>query len=133
MNKNKFAYLKKEPALPCPGGSPVKDEFQLVTEGNNLMLEKVGEINVQKQIESYRDTVDLGKMIERYKRGDTSALSRGNGGFYADISNINADLAEQIQNQRLAAEYFATAQKSAPQAEKVEKTAVNAPQEVKDE
>ena len=134
MNKNNFAYLKKESAIPCPGGSPVKDEFQLVTEGNNLSLKKVGTINVQKQIESYRDSVDLGKMIERYKRGDSSALSRGNRGFYADVSEIDTDLAVQIENQRLAAEYMAQAKaEEAPQAENVENTAENAPQEVKNE
>lgn len=133
MNKNNFVYLQKEPAIPCLGGSPIKDEFQLVTEGNNLSLKKVGTINVQKQIESYRDSVDLGKMIERYKRGDTSALNRGNGGFYADVSGMSTDLAEQIENQRIAAEYLAKAQETVSQAEEENKSAETAPQEVKDE
>ena len=113
MNKNKFLYMQKESAIPCPSGSPIKDEFELVTEGNNMSLKKVGTINVQKQIESYRDSVDLGKMIERYKRGDTSALTRGAGGSFADVSEITPDLAVQIENQRIAAEYVAQAQAAA--------------------
>lgn len=133
MNKNNFAYLNKESAIPCPSGSPVKDEFQLVTEGNNMTLKKVGTINIQKKIESYRDSVDLGRMIERYKRGDSSALNRGNGGFYADVSDMSTDLAEQIENQRIAAEYIAQAQNTAKveeTAEKAEKTADSGNEEV---
>ena len=136
MNKNNFAYLNKEPAIPCPSGSPLKDEFQLVTEGNNMTLKKVGTINIQKKIESYRDSVDLGKMIERYKRGDTSALNRGNGGFYADVSDMSSDLAEQIENQRVAAEYIVQAQNAAEtkeKADKAEKMADISEQEVTNE
>lgn len=138
MNKNKFAYLKKEAALPCPPGSPLKDEHELVWEGNNMTLKKVGVINTQKQIESYRDSVDLGRMIERFKRGDDSALERGKG-FYEDVSNISPDLAEQINNQRMAAEYLSKSANKRKQEEKAaepQKTPVEpqkTPEEVSNE
>lgn len=118
MNKNKFAYMRKEPAKPAPAGVRFKDENILVYEGNNMILKKVGQIDVQEQINSYRDGVDLGKMIERFKRGDTSAISRKQG-FYADATECPTDLASAINAQRVAAEYMA-AQK--PTEEKVEVT-----------
>lgn len=113
MNNRHFSYLEKEAALPCASGSRYKDDFQLVTEGNNMTLKKVGRTDTQKVIQSYRDAVDLGKMIERYKRGDQDAFTRGSRGFYADVSGMTTDLAESIENNRLAAEYMAAAQNAA--------------------
>lgn len=107
MNKNKFAYFRKEKALPTASGSAYKDEYELVMDGNNMKLRKVGRINVQEQIASYRDSVDLGKMIERFKRGDSTALQRNSNAFYADVSEVNTDLASVIGNNRIAADFMA--------------------------
>lgn len=131
MNKNKFSYMDKEKAIPCPAGCCEKDEFQLVMDGNNKTLRKVGKINTQKLIESYRDAVDLGKMIERFKRGDNTALQRKNNAFFADVTGVDGDLARQIENQRLTAEYLANAPKKAETSKKEETPKTEPPKEEK--
>ena len=98
-NKRTYNYLSKEKAVPCPTGSKFKDKNILVKDGNNLSLKKVGVIDTVEQIQSYRDGVDLQKMIARFQRGDESALSRGVG-FYADVSGFSTDLHEVMNNTR---------------------------------
>lgn len=99
MLKRDFAMFKNAPAIPCSSGSRVKDEHQLVMDGNNLTLKKVGEIDTQKQIASYVDGVSLSKMIERYKRGDASALDRRQG-FFADVRGFDDNPAAVIDATR---------------------------------
>ena len=49
---------------------------------------KRGKINVQEQIQSYADEVDIYKILERFAAtGDESVINK-NPGFYYDISNI---------------------------------------------
>lgn len=99
MAKKNFNYLEKDMAIPCPAGDRKKDKHMLVKDGNNLSLKKVGEIDIQEQINSYEDGVSLAKMIERYKRGDTSALNR-DGGFYGDVSGFATDVVDVLNNNR---------------------------------
>lgn len=109
MNERTFNYLKKCPSLPCPSGSRFKEKHVIENDGNNYSLKKVGQIDTYEQIQSYEDGVSLARMIERYKRGDTSALSRGSG-FYADVSGFSDNPAEVINNTRgLAADAAARA------------------------
>lgn len=99
----KFGYMKKEEFEPSPVGSPYKDDNVLKRDGNNLILEKVGQINQQEVIESYADSVDLGKMIERFRRsGDQSILDRRRGEYF-DASGMPTDLREHIHMVRDAA------------------------------
>lgn len=52
------------------------------------IYKKVGKINVQEQIQSYADEVDIYKILERFAAtGDESIINK-NPGFYYDISNI---------------------------------------------
>lgn len=99
MIRIKFSYMKKERAIPCPSGDRYKDEFKLEQNGNNLSLVKVGRVDVHEQIQSHRDAVSLSAMIERFKRGDTSALERKKG-FYADVTDFETNPAQVIQNGR---------------------------------
>lgn len=99
MNERTFNYLKKCSSLPCPSGSRFKDKHVLEQNGNNYSVRKVGVIDTYEQIQSYEDSVSLSRMIERYKRGDTSALSRGFG-FYADVSGFSDNPAEVISKTR---------------------------------
>lgn len=52
------------------------------------IYKKVGKINVQEQIQSYADDVDIYKILEKFAlTGDESVINK-NPGFYYDISNI---------------------------------------------
>lgn len=51
-------------------------------------FEKIGKINVQENIQSFADDVDIYKILERFAAtGDESIINR-NAGFYADVSNV---------------------------------------------
>lgn len=100
MKKRNFGFLEgRQPTPPCCPGSRFKPEYQLCQNGNNYTLKEVGKIDIQEQIASYEDGVSLSKMIERYKRGDESALTRRKG-FYADVSGMSDNPAEVISNTR---------------------------------
>lgn len=99
MLKRTFKYLEKEKAIPCPAGERMKDKHTLVRDGNNLRLKKVGQVDVVEQIQSYEDGVSLAKMIERFNRGDSSALNHGSA-FYGDVSGYETDPAQVINNNR---------------------------------
>lgn len=99
MNERKYCYLNKDKSVPCPVGDRYKDKNILIKDGDNLSLKKVGRIDTVEQINSYEDGVSLQKMIERFQRGDTSALTRGVG-FYADVSGYEKDPRAVIENGR---------------------------------
>lgn len=62
-------------------------------------MKETGRIDIAEQIASYEDGVSLAKMIERYKRGDTSALNRGSA-FFEDVSGYDTDAQIVINNNR---------------------------------
>lgn len=110
MIERTFNYLRKNGAVPCPAGQRKKDVFTVVRDGNNLTLKKTGEVDVVEQIQSHHDGVSLAKMIERFRRGDSSALSHGSG-FYADVTGYETDPAQVINNTRATVDAVAQAQK----------------------
>lgn len=99
MKFDGFSYVEVRDLKSSPVGSRFKDENKLVQEGNNYRLEKVGQIDIQEQIASYADGVDLKKMIQRFKRGDSTALDRKRG-FYADVSSYPSDTRSFIDAMR---------------------------------
>lgn len=99
MHKRTFKYLEKEKAIPCPAGQRYKTVHTLVRDGNNLTLKEIGKIDIVEQIKSYEDGVSLAKMIERFKRGDDTALQRGQA-FYADVSGYETDSQIVVNNNR---------------------------------
>lgn len=109
MRKRTYLYFEKDKALPCPAGDRMKDVNRLVRNGNNLSLEKTGELDVQEQIQSYEDGVSLEKMIKRFQRGDETALQRRQA-FYADVSGYSTDPAEVIRTGRAAMQTLADLQ-----------------------
>lgn len=116
MNDRKYSYFEKKKAIPCPAGNPMRDKCVLVRNGNNLSLKKVGEIDTVAQIQSYLDQVSLARMIERFKRGDTNALTRRSG-FYADVSGFSDNPAEVINQTRKVVAAAAAAVDPAPAAD----------------
>lgn len=64
------------------------DEGKWLNETSVPKYVKVGKINVQEQIQSFADEVDLYKILEQFAAtGDDSLLNR-NVGFYIDSSDI---------------------------------------------
>lgn len=125
MLKRTFNYLKKDRAIPCPSGSRWKKVNTLVRDGNNLMLKETGRIDIAEQIASYEDGVSLAKMIERYKRGDTSALNRGSA-FYEDVSGYDTDVQIVINNNRTVVSEIGKLKKD-PKQEPKQEPVVNSP------
>lgn len=86
----------------CAPGSRVK-----VTYGGHydskgcVVLEEIGRINLYDEIQSHKDSVDIHVLMQRYRNGDTEALSRAQGLYfdatvfpktYAEALNHMADL-----------------------------------------
>ena len=130
MQKRTFNYFSRVKALPSPSGSRKKDVHRLVRDGNNLLLEKTGELDTQELIQSYEDGVSLEKMIARFQRGDEMALNRRQA-FYADVSGYSNDLHEVMNNNRAVVAAMDQLRDNVPTAE-VSDTADKDESEVKD-
>ena len=75
------------PIVPSDSGREFVPTYREVKpEGRASYLEKVGDTNMQEQIQSFAASVSLADKIARFESGDTSALF-SNGGFYADLTN----------------------------------------------
>lgn len=100
MHKTFGYLLNKEPSKPIScSGSRYRIKYELKRDGNNLRLVEVGKIDVQEQIASYEDSVDLGKMIQRFRNGDQSALNK-RPGQYIDVSMLPNDARLLIEQKR---------------------------------
>ena len=99
MQKRTFDYFLREKAVPCPVGDRIVKQHKVVTEGNNLRRVETGELDIVEHIQSYEDGVSLSKMIERFKRGDPTALNRATP-FYGDVSGYDDNPASVIETTR---------------------------------
>lgn len=103
-------------ARSCPSGSRYADKMQLVScpEGGEA-LEKVGETDLQELINSYAESCDLHKILERcMQTGDYSILAKTQGVF-ADISTLAGDLRamhDTMNHAKLFYETLTNAQKA---------------------
>lgn len=83
----------------CPGDryepiySPVID-----ASGRFELKEKKEKIDVYSAIQSYKDSVDINRVIDRLKSGDTSDLNKWSG-FFEDVSDLPDNLAAWLQMQ----------------------------------
>lgn len=77
----------------CSPGSRIADKMQPVSDSQGVrFLEKVGETNLYDYIQSFREEVDLKKIIERCMlTGDSSALNKVQGS-YCDVTGLSMDL-----------------------------------------
>ncbi len=67
-----------------------------VHEDGKRELEKVGRIDLYAQIQSHKDSCDINYILERFARGDESALSKIQG-VYGDFTQMPTNLAELQQ------------------------------------
>lgn len=87
-----FAFNGRSEGFACRSGSRLRDKMHLVfDERGRRHLEKVGETDAYQLIQSYRDSCDLHKILERcMETGDVSILQRVQGVYY-DITGLPCD------------------------------------------
>lgn len=88
---SKFEILASEP------GSHLQNDYKMkVFDDGTRDLVVVGQIDIYEMIQSHRDSVDLKLTLERFARGDDSAVNRRQA-FFGDFSNMPTSLAELSQ------------------------------------
>lgn len=87
-------------------GSPFAATYKLkYGEDGSADLVIVGKVNVDEQIQSYRNSCDIQVLLERFANGDVTALSK-TPSFYADLSDMPQSLAGYLQLIHDASEAF---------------------------
>lgn len=89
-------YTKFE--LPATNaGSRLHNDYKMkVFDDGSRDLVVVGQVDTYEMIQSHRDSVDLKLTLERYARGDDSAINRRQA-FFGDFTNMPTSLAELSQ------------------------------------
>lgn len=100
---------------PCPSGERKRPIYQRKTEGEETILEKVGETDIQEYIQSFADECDINRIVQRYANGDTAILQRVQGVF-TDITGVPQDLTTAFETVTAARAYY----ESLPEAAKRE-------------
>ncbi len=101
-----FEKEGSKPSLYTKVGSPMKDEFLLeYAKDGTRDLKKVGESNLYEKIQSHKDSVDIYKLLDRYRNGDLEALDSVKG-QYMDIVDAPKTLAESYRFVNNASEFF---------------------------
>lgn len=78
-------------------GSRLHNDYKMkVFEDGSRDLVVVGQIDTYEIIQSHKDSVDLKLTLERYARGDDSAINRRQA-FFGDFTNMPTSLAELSQ------------------------------------
>lgn len=89
-------------------GDPIASEFgfRKDSKGNDVLVE-TGKYSLYDEIQSYKDSVDLNKIIERFRiTGDVNLLNQRSG-FYGDVSEFPKTYAEFLNTANIAREEFA--------------------------
>lgn len=88
----RHAYDEYDQRCATPSGRGFADKMSVVRcDSGGSCLEKVGESNLHEYIQSFREEVDLKKIIERCMiSGDMSMLQRVQG-VYMDVTGMPAD------------------------------------------
>lgn len=88
-----------------PGGRFVTTYQYKIDEDGTENLVESGKIDLYADIQAYKESCDIDKILERYACGDTSALN-ARPIFYGDISDAPQSLAQHIQLLRDAEQAF---------------------------
>lgn len=90
FNRNKFFSVYSGST---PVGSPEYYEKKVVFSPDGNMSLETGKLrNRQVELNSYKDSCDVNKIIQRYENGDQTALLRDNTGAYCDLSVLPKDI-----------------------------------------
>lgn len=107
MEKFRTVY-QRERHTSCPG-DPIALEYGLEKDEKGASyLTVIGKFSLYDQIQAYRDSCDLGLILDRFmKTGDVSLLQQRQG-FYADTTEYPKNYAEMLQLAKKAEEFFYT-------------------------
>lgn len=107
MGKFRTVY-ERERHTSCPG-DPIALEYGLEKDEKGASyLTITGKFNLYDQIQAYRDSCDLGLILDRFmKTGDPSILMQRQG-FYGDTTEYPKTYAEMLQLAKKAEEFFYT-------------------------
>lgn len=86
-------------------GSPMKRERVLRDDNGVLSLETVGQTSLYDEIQAHKDSVDINKILERYRQGDVTALDRVKA-QYLDIADAPKSLAEMYSFVQNCSKFF---------------------------
>lgn len=80
-------------------GDPIKKTFEpIVLDDGTIDLVESGKIDLQAEIDSYREECDLNVIIQRYANGETDVLNKRKG-MYGDFTQMPKTYAEVLQLQ----------------------------------
>lgn len=68
-------------------------------------LVPVGKTSIKDYIQSHKDSVDLNKLMERFRNGETDVFNR-NAGFYADVTEMPTTYPEMFARVQAAENVF---------------------------
>lgn len=75
-------------------GRPMHNNYQIrINDRGHKELYKIGEHNLQAEINAAADECDIASILERYKGGDINALNKAQAG-YVDLTQCPKDLRE---------------------------------------
>lgn len=79
---------KERPITLANPGTPEKVVFSgQYDDDGKLVVVPVGKINLYDEIQTYRDSVDINTILNRFAAGDDSSLQKVSG-FFADVSEL---------------------------------------------
>ena len=93
------AETREARPLSCPG-SRLKDDRLLQMVDGHYELVTVGQSDLYQEIQSHKDSVDIYKLLDRYRSGDISALQHVQGQYldHIDAPKTLAEAYEFIHN-----------------------------------
>lgn len=98
-------FSPRERIHPC-SGSRVKTLYSGRYDANGrVVLEEKGTEDLYAYIQSFADSVDINVILARFANGDSEALSRAQG-FYADVTDFPANMADALNRINQAEEMF---------------------------
>lgn len=108
LNKLKYEIFgkKRDDDIKSTAGEKVKQTYRMkIDESGHEVLVEDDLIDIQQEIDSYEESVNVNNIIERYMAGDDSALDRAHA-FYADVSKVPKNFAQILElNNRAMIEF----------------------------
>lgn len=90
-------WLSDHDRVRCAAGSRWKPVYApLVQEDGSIELVEKGKTNIYEEIQSWKDTVDINRIIQRYANGDISALN-ARAAQFMDAVDLPQNYAEMLQ------------------------------------
>lgn len=104
--KFRTAFEPLEERVRSSIGSRIVPQYKMsIDENGKRELKKVGEIDLYAEIQSYAQSVDINYILERFCKGDETALSKIQG-TYGDFTQMPKTYAELAQRAIDAQHYF---------------------------